>query len=345
MLFPGGTPQLQLTEPDDPETTGVEVVAQPRGKKLAKMSLMSGGEKSLTALALLFARLPHAPVPVLHPRRGRGGARRHQPAPLRRVRRQHARRTRSSSSSPTSAARWRWPTCSTASPCRPTACPRSSARSSTARGRRGERADEPRRGIGASPRGSRAAASSSAGSSTCCCGRGPDLDEEFWSDLEDALIGADMGVTATTEIVDALRDQAAAQGAARRRRRPRRTSPTQIAAEFPTSRARTSSRRRRSPCSSSASTAPARPRRSASSPSRRPTRAARVLLGSADTFRAAAVEQLDVWAERAGVPVVERDRGADPAAVAFDTRRARRARPAPTSRSSTPPAGCTPRRT
>ena len=44
----------------------------------------------------------------------------------------------------------------------------------------------------------------------------------------------------------------------------------------------------------------------------------RVMLGSADTFRAAASEQLDVWAQRAGVPVVRRDRGADPAAVAFD---------------------------
>jgi len=45
----------------------------------------------------------------------------------------------------------------------------------------------------------------------------------------------------------------------------------------------------------------------------------KVMLGSADTFRAAASEQLDVWAGRAGVPVVRRDRGADPAAVAFDT--------------------------
>ncbi len=44
-----------------------------------------------------------------------------------------------------------------------------------------------------------------------------------------------------------------------------------------------------------------------------------VMLGSADTFRAAAAEQLDVWAQRAQVPVVRRDRGADPAAVAFDT--------------------------
>jgi len=63
VLFPGGTAQLQLTEPDDPETTGVEVIAQPRGKKLAKMSLMSGGEKSLTALALLFAVYKTRPCP------------------------------------------------------------------------------------------------------------------------------------------------------------------------------------------------------------------------------------------------------------------------------------------
>jgi len=44
-----------------------------------------------------------------------------------------------------------------------------------------------------------------------------------------------------------------------------------------------------------------------------------VVLGAADTFRAAAIEQLDVWAERAGVPVVKQKHGADPAAVAFDT--------------------------
>jgi chromosome segregation protein len=63
ILFPGGTSQLQLTAPDDPETTGVEVIAQPRGKKLAKMSLLSGGEKSLTALALLFAVYRTRPCP------------------------------------------------------------------------------------------------------------------------------------------------------------------------------------------------------------------------------------------------------------------------------------------
>ena len=44
----------------------------------------------------------------------------------------------------------------------------------------------------------------------------------------------------------------------------------------------------------------------------------KVLLGSADTFRAAAIEQLDIWAERAEVPVIKRQRGADPASVSFE---------------------------
>ena len=55
VLFPGGSAHLSLEDPDDMENTGVEVNAQPRGKRIAKMMLMSGGEKSLTALALLFA--------------------------------------------------------------------------------------------------------------------------------------------------------------------------------------------------------------------------------------------------------------------------------------------------
>ena len=55
LLFPGGSAHLSLEDPDDVEHSGVEVTAQPRGKRLTKMMLMSGGEKSLTALALLFA--------------------------------------------------------------------------------------------------------------------------------------------------------------------------------------------------------------------------------------------------------------------------------------------------
>ena len=63
VLFPGGHAELKMTDPDDPEQTGVEVIAQPVGKKLQKMTLMSGGEKSLTALALLFALYRARPCP------------------------------------------------------------------------------------------------------------------------------------------------------------------------------------------------------------------------------------------------------------------------------------------
>ena len=62
-LFPGGSASLSLVDADDPENTGIEVNAQPRGKRITKMSLMSGGEKSLTALALLFAVYATRPTP------------------------------------------------------------------------------------------------------------------------------------------------------------------------------------------------------------------------------------------------------------------------------------------
>lgn len=54
-LFPGGQAHLSLVDPDDVEHTGVDVNAQPIGKRVKKMSLLSGGEKSMTAMALLFA--------------------------------------------------------------------------------------------------------------------------------------------------------------------------------------------------------------------------------------------------------------------------------------------------
>jgi chromosome segregation protein len=63
VLFPGGHAHLELTDPDDPANSGVEVIAQPKGKRIAKMSLMSGGERSLTALALLFAVYQTRTVP------------------------------------------------------------------------------------------------------------------------------------------------------------------------------------------------------------------------------------------------------------------------------------------
>ncbi|GAC92028.1 chromosome segregation ATPase [Anoxybacillus flavithermus NBRC 109594] len=62
-LFGGGKADLQLTDPNDLLHTGVDIVAQPPGKKLQHLSLLSGGERALTAIALLFAILNVRPVP------------------------------------------------------------------------------------------------------------------------------------------------------------------------------------------------------------------------------------------------------------------------------------------
>lgn len=62
-LFPGGQGRLVLTEPDDLLDTGIEVEARPPGKKVKRLSLLSGGERSLTALAVLFAIFKARPSP------------------------------------------------------------------------------------------------------------------------------------------------------------------------------------------------------------------------------------------------------------------------------------------
>ncbi|ESU33077.1 hypothetical protein G3A_08515 [Bacillus sp. 17376] len=62
-LFGGGRADLRLTQPEDLLNTGVEIVAQPPGKKLQNLGLLSGGERALTAIALLFSILKVRPVP------------------------------------------------------------------------------------------------------------------------------------------------------------------------------------------------------------------------------------------------------------------------------------------
>jgi chromosome segregation protein len=61
--FRGGRAELVLTDPEDLLGTGVDIVAQPPGKKLANIELMSGGEKALTATSLIFAIFQHKPSP------------------------------------------------------------------------------------------------------------------------------------------------------------------------------------------------------------------------------------------------------------------------------------------
>ena len=147
--------------------------------------------------------------------------------------------------------------------------------------------------------------------------RGPNLDEEFWSDLEDTLIGADMGLSATNDIVTRLRRDAAAKALPDAQAVINALTDA-IASEFsivgddilaidPVTVLMVGVN------GTGKTTTVGKLAKQATDSGRR------VLLGSADTFRAAASEQLDVWAQRAGVDVVRRDRGADPAAVAFDT--------------------------
>lgn len=146
--------------------------------------------------------------------------------------------------------------------------------------------------------------------------RGPDLDETFWEQLEEALLTADVGVSATDDIVSRLRQESTRQAL------PDAGAVLgllgeMVAAEF----------------GEPATILEARPATvlfvgvngagKTTSVGKIAKQAkdggAHVVMGSADTFRAAAAEQLDVWAQRAGVPVVRRDRGADPAAVAYET--------------------------
>ncbi|WP_165247046.1 signal recognition particle-docking protein FtsY [Adlercreutzia sp. ZJ141] len=147
--------------------------------------------------------------------------------------------------------------------------------------------------------------------------RGPNVDDEFWDGLEETLILADIGCAAASEAVENLRDQAT-----------RKALPDayavldllndQIASRF---------------CEGGEQIFGGEPAlvlfvgingtgktTTVGKLAKEATDAGRnVILGSADTFRAAAIEQLEVWARRAQVEMVTRERGSDPASVCYAT--------------------------
>jgi chromosome segregation protein len=63
-LFRGGEAELRLVDAEDPLNAGLEIMAQPPGKRLGTLSLMSGGEQALTATALIFAVFLSRPSPI-----------------------------------------------------------------------------------------------------------------------------------------------------------------------------------------------------------------------------------------------------------------------------------------
>ena len=147
--------------------------------------------------------------------------------------------------------------------------------------------------------------------------RGPDVDEEFWETLEETLILADLGASAADEIVEELRDQA------RRKAAPDAYAvfdmlTEQIAATFTPAEVDYFEENPQlilfvGVNGSGKTTTVGKVAAAAHDQGRK------VLLGSADTFRAAAIEQLEVWANRAEVEIVSRDRGSDPASVCYET--------------------------
>ena len=63
-LFGGGQAHLELIDSDDPLEAGLEIMAQPPGKRLQSLTLLSGGEQALTAIALIFALFLTNPAPI-----------------------------------------------------------------------------------------------------------------------------------------------------------------------------------------------------------------------------------------------------------------------------------------
>ena len=145
---------------------------------------------------------------------------------------------------------------------------------------------------------------------------GGEVDEDFWTDLEDTLVMGDMGAEIAIGVTDDLRDMAARKNLktadqlrnalaerleeyfASVETDPFSDTPSCVLFVGINGAGKTTTVGKISSAAASAGK--------------------NVVIGSADTFRAAAIEQLDVWGQRAGVPVIKRDRGADPASVCYD---------------------------
>ena len=145
---------------------------------------------------------------------------------------------------------------------------------------------------------------------------GGEVDEGFWEDLEDTLVMGDMGAEVAMRVTDDLREQAARENLTRAEQL-RDALAHRLAAEFPAA--------GRDPFTDVPScvlfvgiNGAGKTTTVGKLAGRAREAGVSCVIGGADTFRAAAIEQLEVWGERAGVDVVTRERGADPASVCYD---------------------------
>lgn len=146
--------------------------------------------------------------------------------------------------------------------------------------------------------------------------RSPEVDDDFWDNLEETLIVSDFGAAAATRIIEELRDEST------RKALPDAAAVVKLLSQKITQQFTPNEEDLfdLSPVcilfvgiNGSGKTTTVGKLAKAEA-----DRGRSVLVGSADTFRAAAIEQLDIWAERAQVPVIKRERGADPASVAYE---------------------------
>jgi len=145
---------------------------------------------------------------------------------------------------------------------------------------------------------------------------GGEVDEQFWEDLEDTLVLGDMGGELAMRVTDDLREQAARENL-RTSAQLKGALSARLASEFPAAEP--------DPFDDGPScvlfvgiNGAGKTTTVGKLAGRAKEQGRSVLIGGADTFRAAAIEQLQVWGERAGVEVVTRERGADPASVCYD---------------------------
>ena len=145
---------------------------------------------------------------------------------------------------------------------------------------------------------------------------GGEVDEDFWEDLEDTLVMGDMGAEVAMRVTDDLREQAARENLTRAEQ-IRDALAHRLAAEFPTA--------ERDPFTDVPSyvlfvgiNGAGKTTTVGKLAGRAREAGVSCLIGGADTFRAAAIEQLEVWGQRAGVDVITRERGADPASVCYE---------------------------